>query len=114
MEKEIKELKVSTLQSNKFLVFVHVHTKKPYLPLSQVFCHQAMQETTASSNVRRLSMGRGKKRKLPGLKSDVSYTRHLPTTYNPMILTVFAITWGWILLLQTSTLNPIGFNIRRP
>lgn len=29
MEKEIKELNVSTLQSNKFLVFVHVHTKKP-------------------------------------------------------------------------------------
>lgn len=36
MEKEIKELKVSTLQSNKFLVFVHVHTKKPYLPLPSI------------------------------------------------------------------------------
>lgn len=53
--------------------------------------HQAMQETTASLNFRR-SLGRRKKRKLPDLKSDASYTRYLHTTYKPMTLPVFSIT----------------------
>lgn len=51
----------------------------------QVFCHQAMQETTAISNIRGVSMGRG--RKVPDIKSDI-----LPNNGNPMILTVFSIT----------------------
>lgn len=91
-EKEIKDLRLSALLSDKFIIFIHVHRKQKYLPVAHVFCHQAMQETTAISNIRRVSMGRRKKRKFPDLKSDISYTTYFSASCNPMTLTVFSIT----------------------